>query len=201
MMWALLLLGAASVAGRVLAPQQPAAASKAAAADPLALALQPPPPLSSGPKTCQFANGTRTPDAPLPKGYFGPEPCVFASSMVLRANDSSAAAAASGAVVWGSAAPGQSVVCAVDGSAVATATTNASGRWEMTLHQPASAAERTLTFMAGEDTVCDANSTRFGTCITLSNVLFGDVFLCSGQVRATAVVYTSFAAGLEISHA
>ena len=48
------------------------------------------PPLSagSGQKTCQFANGTRAADAPLPEGYFGPEPCVFASDMVLRANDS-----------------------------------------------------------------------------------------------------------------
>ena len=64
---------------------------------------------------------------------------------------------------------------------MATAIANASGRWEVNLHQPASAARRTLTFMAGEDTVYDANSTRHGTCFTLSNVLFGDVFLCSGQ--------------------
>ena len=43
---------------------------------------------------------------------------------------------------------------------------------------------RTLTFMAGKETVCDANTTRYGICVTLSNVLFGDVFLCSGQVPA-----------------
>jgi hypothetical protein len=145
-------------------------------------ALAPPPRLDagSGPKTCQFANGTRASDAPLPKGYFGPEPCVFAPNMVIRANDSDAAAA-SGALVWGSAAPGQNVVCALDGTTVATVVADASGRWEMTLHQPASAVERTLTFMAGKETPCNANSTRYGTCITLSSVLFGDTFLCSGQ--------------------
>ena len=170
MMWALLLL-------LHLLLLLGAAASVTAADDPRPLNV------GSGPKACKFANGTRAPDAPLPaEGYFGPEPCVFASEMVLRANDSSAATAASGgAVIWGSATPGQSVVCAVDGSTVATAIANASG-WEVTLHQPASAAaRRTLTFMAGEDTVCDANSTRHGTCVTLSSVLFGDVFLCSGQ--------------------
>ena len=132
---ALLLVELAAMAPPVAAPPVVVAPPGAPAAreDPLRA--------GSGPKTCQFANGTRTPDAPLPKGYFGPEPCVFASDMVIRANDSDASAAA-GALVWGSAAPGQSVVCALDGATVATVTADASGRWEVTLHQPASAVER-----------------------------------------------------------
>ena len=39
-----------------------------------------------GPSICDFDNGTRVPGA-LPKGFFGPEPCVFTSGMVLRGND------------------------------------------------------------------------------------------------------------------
>ena len=136
--------------------------------------------VSSGPMTCQFSNGTRSPEAPLPAGYFGPEPCLFKSDMVLRANDSNAAAA-TGACIWGSASPGETVVMALDGTPAATATADATGRWELTLQRSASATAHTLTFTAGKHTPCDANSTRYGLCITLERVLFGTVILCSGQ--------------------
>ena len=47
---------------------------------------------------------------------------------------------------------------------------NGNGRWELTLHQAGSPAPRTLVF-----------STPGSTAVSLTNVLFGDVWLCSGQ--------------------
>lgn len=122
---------------------------------------------------CAFDNGTRVSASALPKGYFGPEPCVFQSGMVLRGNDSLAGKdAASGAVVWGFADVGAEVSCSVDADGPpVVATTDSTGRWELVLQQKGSPTAHTLVF-----STTNANKT-----VTLSNVLFGAVFLCSGQ--------------------
>ena len=124
---------------------------------------------TEGVPLCAFGNGTRT--TPLPTGFFGPEPCVFESGMVLRANDPlGGKGAAAGALVWGFSKPGAMVSCAVGGAPPVTATADGKGRWELTLQQKGSPAPRTLVF-----------STPGSTAVSLTNVLFGDVWLCSGQ--------------------
>jgi hypothetical protein len=114
----------------------------------------------------------RTRTSKLPKGFFGPEPCVFASGMVLRGNDPLGGKGAdAGALVWGYASPGAKVSCAVDAGAPVASTADATtGRWELSLQQKGGPAARTLVF-----------SVPGATSVTLSNVLFGAVFLCSGQ--------------------
>lgn len=124
---------------------------------------------ASGVEYCDFDNGTRI--HPLPTGFFGPEPCVFASGMVLRGNDKlGGKGAEAGALIWGFVSPGAKVSCAVDAGTPVVATADASGRWEMSLQQKGGPAARTLVF-----------STPDVASVTLSNVLFGAVFLCSGQ--------------------
>ena len=125
---------------------------------------------ASGVNYCSFDNGTRV--SKLPADFFGPEPCVFASGMVLRGNDAlGGKGSASGALVWGFAKPDAKVSCTVDSGAPVTATADtATGRWELTLQEKGSPAARTLVF-----------ATPGGTSVTLENVMFGAVFLCSGQ--------------------
>ena len=85
---------------------------------------------TEGVPLCAFGNGTRT--TPLPTGFFGPEPCVFESGMVLRANDPlGGKGAAAGALVWGFSKPGAMVSCAVGGAPPVTATADGKGRWEL----------------------------------------------------------------------
>jgi sialate O-acetylesterase len=88
--------------------------------------------------------------------------------MVLRSSDSHGGA--DGASVWGFGNASSVVTVAIDGNAVGTVAADASGRWEMALKEAASPTPRTITFLAAG-----------GKTATLSNVLFGDVFLCSGQ--------------------
>jgi len=71
--------------------------------------------------------------------------------------------------VWGRAVPGERVRVAFNGRE-AGATADGSGRWEATL--PASAAGGPYTLEARSDS---------GTTQVVSDVLVGDVFLCSGQ--------------------
>ena len=118
---------------------------------------------SAGHNFCAFDNGTRLPSSSLPKGYFGPEPCVFESGMVLRANDPlGGKGAAAGALVWGFSKPGAKVACALDTDAPVAATADSSGLWELTLQQKGSPDAHTLVF-----------STPGSPSVSLTNVLFG----------------------------
>jgi hypothetical protein len=117
---------------------------------------------------CKFANGTR--QTPLAAGFFGPEPCVFGDGMVLRASDSDGGAgAAVGAVIWGFGAASEKVTLTIDGKAAGSATADSAGRWEITAKVPASPKPSVLEFTGATKKA------------TLSNVLWGDVWLCSGQ--------------------
>ena len=131
-----------------------------------------------GGQPCSFDNGTRVPSSLLPAGFFGPEPCVFQSGMVLRAtNPLAGKGAAAGALVWGFADAGAVVSCKVDGAAPpVVATTDGSGRWELTLQQRGGPVAHTLVF-----TTPGAGGAGASKTVTLTNVLFGAVFLCSGQ--------------------
>ena len=130
---------------------------------------------SAGHNYCMFDNGTRSSPSALPKGFFGPEPCVFQSGMVLRGNDPlGGKGAAAGALVWGFADVGAVVSCLVDGaSSPVVVTTDNTGRWELVLQQKGGPAARTLVFSTPGSAGANKN-------VTLSNVLFGAVFLCSG---------------------
>ncbi len=122
----------------------------------------------SGVNYCKFANGTR--QVPLAADFFGPEPCVFGDGMVLRASDSAGGAGASaGAVIWGFGAAAEKVALTIDGTPSGSATSDANGRWEITVKVPASAKPSVLEFSGASKQA------------TLNNVLFGDVWLCSGQ--------------------
>eukprot|EP00729_Bicosta_minor_P016387 gene16387-1736_t len=114
----------------------------------------------SGTNYCAFDNGTRT--SHLPPEFFGPEPCVFQSEMVLRANGTlGGKGAAKGALVWGFAPVGTRVTLAINGDSHAT--------------MKGGPAAQTLIF---------TGSSKKGVelpAVTLNNVLFGAVFLCSGQ--------------------
>lgn len=123
---------------------------------------------AGGVNYCKFANGTR--QTPLAAGFFGPEPCVFGDGMVLRASDSDGGAgAAAGAIIWGFGAASEKVSLTIDGTAAGSATAGATGRWEITVKVPASVKVSMLEF---------SGATKKAS---LSNVLFGDVWLCSGQ--------------------
>lgn len=74
--------------------------------------------------------------------------------------------------LWGNAEPGQTVVVTFDGQSVET-TTDASGHWQLALTPMTATADqapRVLTITTGT-----------GDCISLANVLVGEVWLCSGQ--------------------
>jgi hypothetical protein len=136
---------------------------------------------SAGQNYCAFDNGTRVPTSALPKDFFGPEPCVFSSGMVLRGNDpvTGGKGAAAGALVWGFADVGAVVSCSVDGAgSPVVATADNTGRWELVLQQKGGPTAHTLVFSTPGSAVASATKN-----VTLSNVLFGAVFLCSGYVH------------------
>jgi sialate O-acetylesterase len=72
------------------------------------------------------------------------------------------------APVWGWDTPGTKVTVSLDGKAVATATADKDGTWSVKLGPVAAGGPHTLT-IAGTTTV------------TLDDILFGDVWICSGQ--------------------
>jgi hypothetical protein len=85
---------------------------------------------------------------------------------------------AAAARVWGDASPGAAVSVVLDGVLVANATAAVDGTWRALLPPvAASSSEHTLSAASG------ASAQQ-----TLHRVLFGRVFVCSGQsnVRATA---------------
>ena len=78
-----------------------------------------------------------------------------------------------GARIWGTANPGEAVFVKVDSipPTTAQATANATGFWALALHVKASLTSYNVSFMGSNHTV------------VLTNVLFGDTLLCSGQSK------------------
>ena len=87
---------------------------------------------------------------------------VFGSNMVLQHGRP--------APVWGWAAPGAKVAVTFGGASLPAATADADGLWKVVLPpQPPSLAAHTIGVESGSEK------------ITLANVVFGEVILCSGQ--------------------
>lgn len=92
-------------------------------------------------------------------------PVALDSNMVLQRSPKAAR-------LWGWAAAGEHVGAVLEGVPPMSTIADASGRWNLTLPpQPASLVGRTITITAKES----------GGMRNLTDVLFGDVFLCSGQ--------------------
>ena len=104
------------------------------------------------------------PVPPLPSFRFA---TVYSDHMVLQREPSQAS-------IWGFASPGASVSVKA-GVATAIATADAGGIWRASLPpQPASTTPVVL------------SASSSGKTITVNDVLFGDVWVCSGQVTARA---------------
>ena len=89
-------------------------------------------------------------------------PTFVASSMALqRAPQSSR--------LWGFAEPGANVSVALDGIPCASNITQADGNWTIDLPPQQASVNRTIVVSDGE------------TTLTLDDIAFGDVWLCSGQ--------------------
>jgi hypothetical protein len=116
---------------------------------------------ASYPLTC------RVPPPPPPPPPPSPQPLVSAtlgSHMVLQRAPASAR-------VWGSAPPGTAVSVSLDGERLPTVAADKNGTWRQSL--PPTAASSTRTHLLE---VTDGVRRT-----TLSDILFGDVFLCGGQ--------------------
>jgi hypothetical protein len=130
----------------------------------LALALA----VSSAPAIVPRAQALSVDDGPPPPPPVPPLPSfrfatVYSDHMVLQREPSQAS-------IWGFASAGASVSVKV-GVATATATADTSGIWRASLPpQPASTTPVVLSASSG------------GKTITVKDVLFGDVWVCSGQV-------------------
>ena len=86
---------------------------------------------------------------------------IFGSGMVLQRDQP--------VPVWGKALPGESITVTLGGQKLTTKADPA-GQWKVTLTaMPANATPQSLTIMGG------------GSPIVLTNVLIGEVWLCSGQ--------------------
>jgi sialate O-acetylesterase len=90
--------------------------------------------------------------------------------------------------VWGTAKPGETVTVTIAGKS-ATATTDAGGNWRATLPALAAGGPYTLTATAG------------GATTTVSDVLVGDVWLCSGQSNMEFAVSQGLNGPSEIANA
>ena len=106
---------------------------------------------------------------------------VFSSNMVLQR-------APQQAVMWGTGEPGRTVLVAVDGAEPVKGVVSGDGSWRVELLAHRASTGHTVI-------VTDGNST-----ITLSNVAFGDVYLCSGQSNMMIVLNYSFG-GVEATAA
>jgi sialate O-acetylesterase len=95
-------------------------------------------------------------------------PAIFNHHMVLQRDKPVA--------LWGTAAPGESVTAALSSFPTSVSTTaDATGQWRLTLPpMPASSTPATLTFRG-------ATTIGHTTTIELTNILIGEVWLCSGQ--------------------
>jgi sialate O-acetylesterase len=97
------------------------------------------------------------------------------------------------AKVWGFAAPGATVSVTLDGVALGAAATAASdGRWEALLPAVAGA-------LGTEHNVTAASAGQ--ATIVLRRLLFGEVWICSGQSNMVRPVNWANASALEIKHA
>ena len=126
-------------------------------------------------------------------GLWGPDPCVFASHMVLASSDAWQAGSVP-ARVWGRhAAPHASILLRglPPGATVTPSnpwTADAQGNWSITVGVNASLANYTLKFTSGEEAA------------TLADVLFGHTFLCSGQSNMDMRVGCTFGSLLSDSN-
>jgi sialate O-acetylesterase len=105
---------------------------------------------------------------------------VFGSNMVLQRDVS--------ATLWGFAEPGTLVKTTIGGTSLTTQAGKDSV-WRQALPVKAAGGPYTITASAGSDTV------------TLSNVLFGDVYICSGQSNMQFTVPQALNASAEIEAA
>jgi sialate O-acetylesterase len=115
---------------------------------------------------------------------WGPDGCVFASHMVLASSDPWRGGSTP-ARIWGTAAPGESILLSGLPAGAAVLPSNpfsaaADGNWSITVAVPASLTNYSLTF-AGK-------SSR----ATLQDVLFGHTVLCSGQSNCDMNVGCTF---------
>ena len=91
------------------------------------------------------------------------------------------------AVVWGFGTPGAKISLHFSGESL-SAVVDGNSTWRMTLPPtPATKTGTTLTFSDGTDH------------LALKDVLFGDVFLCSGQVRLRVRLRVRFGVTLSLS--
>ena len=98
---------------------------------------------------------------------------LFSSNMVLQRAPQQAA-------MWGYGEQGRTVTVALDGKAVAASKVDASGNWSVQLPATEASTDHTITASDGTSNV------------TLLNVAFGDVYLCSGQSNMMIVLNYSF---------
>jgi hypothetical protein len=108
---------------------------------------------------------------------WGPNPCAYASGMVLSSTTPWRASGSQPAVVHGLAQPSETLTLSglPPGASVSPSnpwTADAAGRWAVTLASADTSAPVNLTFTGSS-----------GKLVVLEDVLFGLTMLCSGQVR------------------
>eukprot|EP00043_Microstomoeca_roanoka_P000473 m.27831 g.27831 ORF g.27831 m.27831 type:complete len:504 (+) comp10338_c0_seq2:59-1570(+) len=108
-------------------------------------------------------------------------PTVIDSNMVLQRSPYNAR-------VWGFGTAGEKVTVTVVGETPVTNTTTSDGMWEVNLPPHSEGSGFTLKI-----------SSSTGQTITLTNIAFGDVFLCSGQSNMQFSVNDAFNASAEIA--
>ena len=124
-------------------------------------------------------------------GLWGPDPCVFASHMVLASSDAWQAGSVP-ARVWGRhAKPHASILLRglPPGATVAPSnpwTADAQGNWSIQVGVAASLANYTLTFSSSSENGGEE------AAVTLTDVLFGHTLLCSGQSNMDMKVGCAF---------
>ena len=91
------------------------------------------------------------------------------------------------AVMWGTAAPGDTVSIFVDGAKSSQAVADSSGNWTATL----------TAHPASVSVMVEVNDGH--TSLRLENVAFGDVFFCSGQSNMQMPLDYSFGSAAEIA--
>ena len=136
---------------------------------------------------CALYNEARLPALPFQMNVsveFAP-PLTFAnlysSNMVLQRNKP--------LMLWGTGTPGRRVDVAATGLPDARGVVAPNGEWQVYLQQADATTDVTITATDGTDT------------ITLSNVAFGDVYLCSGQSNMKITLNYSFGGAESIATA
>jgi len=122
------------------------------------------------------------PPAPPPLPTALSLPAFFGSHMVLQRAPSSAR-------LWGTSVPGDAVTILLDGQNAAHAAANASGFWSAALPPQPASTERVLVVL----------SPSLGTNVSLVDVAFGEVLLCSGQSHMQFSVHQDMDGAAAIS--